>query len=163
MPSTVLVERPKEEAQLPGGSQGVRIAAVESRICGISLTRAERDAQAIEARPFDFDVDLSESARTEDTLSVRYSYTFGRPATGQVCKVNGTALVRFSQFNPADDFHTLGNDITSEMAVEIFRKNYETVYLLLEALSMDAPTPWITREVSLSSRSMLIAAQSGNP
>jgi hypothetical protein len=117
MPSTVLVERPREEAQLPGGSQGVRIASVESRICGISLSRAERDTQAMDARPFDFDVDLSESARTEDTLSVRYSYTFGRPATGQVCKVNGTALVRFSQFNPADDFHTLGNDITSEMAV----------------------------------------------
>jgi len=163
MASAVLVQRPREGVQLADDSHEVRIASVESRIVSISLTKVEREARGLESKPFDFDVDLSESARTEDTLSVRYSYTFGRPPSGQVCKVSGTALVRFSQFNPTSDFHTLGNDITSEMAVEIFRKNYENVYLLLDALSMDAPSPWITQDVSLSSRDQIVADQSGNP
>src|SRR5271169_1590045 len=119
MPSTVLVQRPKGEAQLADANQGIRILSVESRISSISLTRGERDPRQLEARPFDFDVELSESARSADTLRLRYSYTIGRPSSGQVCVVSGTALLRFSQFNPTSDFHTLGNDITSEMAVEI--------------------------------------------
>ncbi|HVB95431.1 MAG TPA: hypothetical protein VND41_02365 [Nitrososphaerales archaeon] len=163
MASAVLVQRPREQAQPADASQGVRILSVESKINSISLTKTDRDVHPLERRPFDFDVDLSESVRTEDTLSVRYSFTFGRPSSGPVCKVSGTALVRFFQFNPTSDFHTLGNDVTNEMAVEIFRKNYEAVYLLHDALSMEAPSPWITQEVSLASRNQIVAEQGGNP
>ena len=163
MTSAVLVQEPREGARLANGDLGVRIVSVESSIDSISLSAAERRREGSEPRPFDFDVDLSESARTEDRLSVRYSFTFGRPSSGQVCKVSGTAAVRFSQFNPSRDFHTLGDDITNEMAIEIFRKNYEAVYLLHEALAMDAPSPWVTQEVSLSSRTSGSGAAGGNP
>lgn len=163
MPSAVLVHEPREQALLAKEGVGVRIVSVESRIDSISLSAAERHRQGSEHRPFDFDVAISESARAEDRLSVRYSYTFGRPSSGQVCRVSGTAAVRFSQFNPSRDFHTLGDEITNEMAVEIFRKNYEVVYLLHEALGMDAPSPWITQEVSLSSRNSVSVADGGNP
>jgi len=71
--------------------------------------------------------------------------------------------VRFSQFNPSREFHALGDDITNEIAVEIFRKNYEAVYLLHESLGMDAPSPWITQEVSLSLRNSVDGQVSGNP
>ncbi len=163
MPSALLVQRPKEQAQLGDARQGVRIVSVESRIDSISLSKAERDIRLIESRPFDFDVDMSELSRSQDRLSVRYCFTFGRPASGRVCKVSGTAVVRFSQFNPTSDFHTLGDDITNEMAVEIFRKNYESVYLLHDALAMDAPSPWVTHDVSLSSRDHVIDGPRGNP
>jgi hypothetical protein len=162
MPSALLVQRPKEQAQLSEASQEVRVVSVESRIDSISLTKGDRDSKPLEARPFDFDVDMSESARTQDSLSVRYSFTCGRPSSGRACKVSGTALVRFSQFNPTSDFHALGNDITNEMAVAIFRRNYELVYLLHDALGMDAPSPWITQEVSLSSRNQVIDCPGGN-
>jgi hypothetical protein len=162
MPSAVLVHEPREQAQLAKEGAGVRIVSVESRIDSVSLSAAERHRHGSESRPFDFDVAISESARAEDRLSVRYSYTFGRPSSGQVCRVSGTAAVRFSQFDPSRDFHTLGDDITNEMAVEIFRKNYEAVYLLHEALGMDAPSPWITQEVSLS-RTSVSLADGGNP
>lgn len=162
MSSAVLVQKPREAGELANEGVGIRIVSVESRIEGISLSAAGGKKQTSGVRAFDFDVDLSESARTEDSLSVRYSFTFGKPS-GQACKVRGTARVRFSQFNPSRDFHTLGNDITNEMAVEIFRKNYEAVYLLHEALAMDAPSPWITREVSLSSRNGVSVDAVGNP
>jgi len=162
MSSAVLVEEPREKAQLAKDDLGVQIVSVESRIDSISLSAAERRRHGSEPGPFDFDVNLSESARTEDRLSVRYSFTFGKPS-GQACKVRGIASVRFSQFNPSRDFHALGDDITNEMAVEIFRKNYEAVYLLHEALAMDAPSPWITQEVSLSSRNGVCDDTVGNP
>jgi len=163
MPSAVLLQEPREEAQLARDDLGVRIVSVESTIDAISLSAPERNRRDSEPRSFDFDVDLSESARTEDHLSVRYSLTFGRPSSGQVCKVSGKAVVCFSGFNPSRDFNALGDDITNEMAVEIFRKNYEAVYLLHDALAMDAPSPWITQGVSLSSRNNASGAAGGNP
>jgi len=156
MPPAVLVQEPREEPQQPKPGLGIRIVSVESRIVGISLTSAGKKGQTPGTRAFDFDVEMSESARTEDSLSVRYSFTLGRPASAQVCKVSGVAVVRFSQFNPGRDFYTLGNDIASDIALEIFRKNYESVYLLHEALAMDAPSPWITQDVSLSSRDRVV-------
>ena len=71
--------------------------------------------------------------------------------------------MRFSRSGSWRDFQALGDDITNEMAVEIFRKNYEAVYLLHEALGMDAPSPWITQEVSLSSHHGASVANGGNP
>jgi hypothetical protein len=163
MPSAVLLQEPREEAQPARDDLSVRIVSVESTIDSISLSAPGRSNPGSEPRPFDFDVDLSESDRTEDHLSVRYSFTFGRPYSGQVCKVSGKASVRFSGFNPSRDFHALGDDITNEMAVDIFRKDYQAVYLLHEALAMDAPSPWITQEVSLSSRNSVSGASGGNP
>ena len=149
MTSAVLVKEERREGP-SRASPGVRIISVESRMDSISLSRPERAARAHESRSFDFDVDLSESAWNEDTFRVRYRFRFGVPAYGQVCKVSGTAAVRFSQFNPVQDLQTLGSDVTSEIVVEIFQKNYEAVYLLHEALGVKAPTPWITQDVSLS-------------
>jgi hypothetical protein len=143
------------QEESPKASPGVQILSVESTIDGISLSRLAREARSSEARPFDFDVELSESAWGEDTFSVRYTFRFGVPACGQTCKVSGRAVVRFSQYNPVEDLQTLGSDVTSEMVVEIFRKNYQAVYLLHQALGMKPPTPWITQDVSLSSRSQL--------
>ncbi len=163
MPSALLVQKPTEEAQVAEASLGIRILSVESKIDSICLTAAGGRVIASGPRPFDFDVELSEEARTQDSLSVRYSFTVGRPSSGQVCKVSGKAAVRFSQFNPESDFHTLGNDISNEIAVEIFRKNYESVYLLHAALAMDAPSPWITQDVSLSSRSREARGRGENP
>jgi hypothetical protein len=160
MPSAVLIQSQKDEARLDKTDLGTRIVSVVTRIDGISISTAGRVSRASGDGPFDFDVDLSESGRSQDSLSVNYAFTFGRPSCGQVCKINGKAVVRFSQFNPGKDFHTLGNEITSEMAVEIFRKNYEAMYLLHDALSMDAPSPWITNGVSLSSRNQMIDSSS---
>ena len=150
MPSTMLVQETREEAQLAERGLGIRIVSVESRIDSISLTTSERKGRALDTRPFEFDADLKESKRTADSLTLKYSFAFGRPSAGQACKVSGKAVVRFSQFNPATDFHTLGNDISNEMTIEIFRKNYEAVYLLHEAMKVAAPSPWITQDVSLS-------------
>jgi len=126
--------------------------SVESRIDRISLSDAGGKKHSPRNTHFDFDVDLDESSRTADSLNVKYAFKFGKASSGSTCNVSGVAVLHFSHFNPEADFHSLGNDITNEMAIEIFRKNYESVYLLHEALGMEAPSPWITHGVSLSSR-----------
>jgi hypothetical protein len=150
-----LTQKPREEGQLEKESVGIQIISVKSKIRSISIGKSGRESRDFEDRPFDFDVSLTESTRTKDTLTVNYSFAFGRHSSGQVCKILGSAVVRFSGFNPGSDFHYLGNDFTNEIAVEIFRKNYELVYLLHHSLAMDAPSPWITQDVSLSSHNQL--------
>jgi hypothetical protein len=152
MPSVIQIQRPREEARLADREQGIRLASIQSRIDSISLAKAGGKNDASRNSPFDFDVELDEVSRTSDSLRVKYAFTFGIASSGQICKVGGVAVLCFSGFDPEADFHSLGNDITNEMAVEIFRKNYESVYLLHDALGMEAPSPLITQGVSLSSR-----------
>ena len=148
MPSAVLVH-PDGKARDSG--LGVRIVSVETLIDHISLKAPPPAARRPVSGPFDFEVGLSESEERSDGMRVRFSYKFGR-GTGQACSISGMATVRFSNFSPGEDFTTLGPEVTNEMAVEIFRKTYEPIYLLHDALALDAPSPWITQEVSLSSR-----------
>ncbi len=155
MPSQMLIHEPREEALPAASTERIQIVSVESRIDSISLSKVG-PVRTPEASSFDFDVDLNERGRTGGSLCLGYSFSFGKPSSGQICKISGEAVVRFSQFSTEKDFHYLSNDMTNGMAVEIFRKIYESTYLLHEAMDLDAPSPWITQDVSLSSRSQAL-------
>ncbi len=156
MSSQILVqERRNKEAPIAARA-GNQILSVESRIDNIFPSNTGMCPRGSLAGPFDFDVNLTERGRTGDSMRVGFSFSFGRPSTGQVCKFNGEAIVNFSRFNPERGFQYLGDDLTNEMAVEIFRKNYESIFLLHESLSMDAPSPWTTKDSFVSSRTMEI-------
>jgi hypothetical protein len=146
-----MLQKPKDGEDVKAGL-GIDVVSVQTTIDNISLIKAGRDVKTSAKHPFEFDVDLDESGRTKDSLSVRYAFTFGRPSAGQVCKISGAAVVKFAGFNPSREFQGLGDDLTNEIVVAIFRKNFESVYLLHDAMKMEAPSPWITQDVSLSSR-----------
>jgi hypothetical protein len=151
--SQIVVQKPRQDDGEDGKEGlGIHITSVQTTIDSISLTKAWREVKQSVKHPFEFNVDIDESARTKDSLSVRYSFTFGRPSAGQVCKVSGGAVVSFAHFNPSGEFQSLGEELTNEIVVAIFRRNFESVYLLHDAMKMEAPSPWITQDVSLSSR-----------
>jgi hypothetical protein len=150
--SQVLVQIPQQDGEDGKEGLGIRILSVETTIDSISLMKAGREVKQSAKHPFEFDVDIDESARTKDSLSVKYSFAFGRQSAGQVCRVKGGAVVRFTRFSPSGEFQSLGEELTNEIVVAIFRKNFESVYLLHDAMKMEAPSPWITQDVSLSSR-----------
>jgi hypothetical protein len=155
MVSSLLLQEVRQAEEPAWDKLGVRIVSVEASIDSIVVSRAqERGAHPSENDQFVFDVNLSESNWTEVGLGVKYSFRFGKARIGQECEVSGRALVQFSRFDPTTEFETLGNDIINEIVVDIFRKDYEAVYLLLDALGMEKPSPWITQDISLSSRSL---------
>jgi hypothetical protein len=150
--SQILVQKPRQDGEDGKEDLAIHIVSVQTTIDSISLMKAGREVKQSVKHPFEFDVDIDESARTKDSLSVKYSFTFGRQSAGQVCKVSGGAVVRFTRFNPSGEFQSLGEELTNEIVVAIFRKNFESVYLLHDAMRMESPSPWITQDVSLSSR-----------
>lgn len=156
MPSAVLIARPSEEVEVLENELGIKIVSVESQIDGLSLTGPAGGPRPPGGGDFAFDVEMTETGRIKDGLSVKYSLAFGRPASGQTCRVSGRAILHFSRLDPKSDLHALGSEIDNEMAVEIFRMNYETIYLLHQSLAMEAPSPWVTHGVSLSSRTQAV-------
>ena len=148
--SSALLLRERQEART------VRIASVESKVTAISVSRPAEVGRSDNNQGFDFTVDLDEQARTRDSMSVRFSLAFGKRGNGQTCHVHGVALVRFSQPSLETDFGTLGEDTTNQMVVEIFRKSYEPIYLLHHSMGIEAPSPWVTRDVSLFSRGQAV-------
>lgn len=148
MSSTIQVQRTRGAEPQPAGIEGARLL-VESTVDRISLVRSEGATRSPRAK-FDFDIDMTESGRAGDILRVRYSFLFKRLAAGEFCSVSGRAALRLAGYGADTDLSQLDGDTINMIAVEIFRRNYESVYLLHGALGMEAPSPWITEDVFFS-------------
>lgn len=104
----------------------------------------------MKSEPLEFEVELTEVNRISDGLRVKYAMRFGRTLSGEKCTVSGEAALHFASFNADALLDSIGGDITNDIATEIFRKNYETIYLLHSSMGLESPSPWITHDVSLS-------------
>lgn len=129
--------------------RGHRRITVDSRIDKIAIADA-RSRRTARAEPLEFEVELTELNRISDGLKVKYTLKFGRTISGGLCSVSGEAALHFTSFNPEALLDSVGGDITNQIATEIFRKNYETIYLLHRSLGLEPPSPWITHDVSFS-------------
>src|SRR5690242_14787262 len=140
----------KNESSSTEASLESRITSLESRIDKISIGKSALESHASQNDPFNFEVDIKEIGRTDDKLRVEYSFSFGNHSSGQMSRVSGVAVIGFSRFGPKTDLQSLGEHSTTQMAVEIFRKNFEPIYLLHTTLGLDAPSPWVMQSVRLS-------------
>lgn len=150
MSSTILVQRAKEEALLAIPQTEDRRVSIETTMDHISLNKPCGSPLGKKAGQFEFDVTLTESIQTAESLKVKYMLMLKRTAIGETCNVSGQAVLRFSGFGRDIELTSLGEEMMNEIAVEIFRKNYETVYLLHDAFGIEAPSPWITQDVFFS-------------
>lgn len=121
---------------------------MESSVTRISITSA--NGRTPSSGGFDFDVYLSEVSRSRDVLEVEYCFRFGRQSHGNSCEIGGRAKLRIGPAGVDADMQALGPEVTNQIVVGIFRKNYESVYLIHQSLGMEAPSPWITQDVSLA-------------
>jgi hypothetical protein len=128
-----------------------KVVLMESSVSKISISGSK--GRMPQAAGFDFDVDLSEVSRNKDVLEVEYCFRFGSKSGGNACEIGGRAKLRIASASGDSDMQSLGPEVTNEIVVGIFRRNYESVYLLHRSLGIDAPSPWITQDVSLARHS----------
>ncbi|MDG6914955.1 MAG: hypothetical protein JRM86_04100 [Nitrososphaerota archaeon] len=140
------------QSQSQGGAVGSFVVGVDTRIQRVSLSRDAAGQGPAREGQFAFDVSMTETGRTRGSLSVSYTLSFGRQSTGQRCRIDGEAVFRLSGADKDSDIHAFGTEIDNEMAVAVFREDFETIYLLHQTLGVQAPSPWVTQDVSLSSR-----------
>jgi hypothetical protein len=128
-----------------------RVVLLESSVSKISISGSKGRMPQVSG--FDFDVDLSEVSRTKEILEVEYCFRFGSRSHGNECEIGGRARLRIGSAGGESSMQDLGPGVTNEIVVGIFRRNYESVYLLHRSLGIEAPSPWITQDVSLARHS----------
>ncbi len=155
--STVTVQKTDDQNLVVRQDGALRIVNVVTRIDRVSVSSGPETLPRSSAQEFQFDVNMTESRRSKDSIKIEFNFTFGKQSTGQVCRIAGGAAFQFSQSVEDLDFSRLGEELENEMALGIFRSNYDTVYLLHETLGREAPSPWITHNAAISSREQLVA------
>jgi len=129
----------------------VRVVSVEAVLRRFCFARGNPHSHPFGGE-FDFEADMAETGRSADRVQVKFSLSFGKEETGQHCELEGTANFHFTHLDPRFDLEFMGTELQNEMSIQLYRRYYDLVYLVHDTFGVEAPSPWIVQDVSLSSR-----------
>jgi hypothetical protein len=98
---------------------------------------------------FDLGADIKEAETAKGRLRLRFVLYIDSIPTTQRAELEGMLTILSSSITMVTDLKDLGDDKISEMAMEIYKKNYELLYLLFSTEGLSAPSPWLIRDVQL--------------
>ena len=100
---------------------------------------------------YDLNVDIKQAGRKGPDLKIRYS--IGIDTFPAVCRaeIGGFAQVRAEMLAEDENLEDLGEGVLGDIALDIYRQNFEPLYLALSTMGMDSPSPWLVKEVRLVS------------
>lgn len=118
----------------------------------LNRVRAVRVTNLGESHPrasFGLSADMKEVGRTGDTLKLRFTIVVETSPLVQRAEIEGLVEVKFDLRMLAATGGQLGEDFASELALELYKLHYQTVYSLFDTLALDSPSPWLLRGVHL--------------
>ena len=98
---------------------------------------------------FDLNVDIKQVSRTGPTLRLRYSIGIETFPLIYRAEIAGFADLNAEMLAKDESLQDLGEGVLSDVALQIFRQDYESLYLTLSTMGADSPSPWLVREVHL--------------
>ena len=98
---------------------------------------------------YDLNVDIKQASRTGAVLKLRYA--IGIETFPVICRaeIGGYALFNAEMMAKDESLEDLGEAVLGDIALEIYRQNFESLYLALATMGMDSPSPWLVKEVRL--------------
>jgi hypothetical protein len=144
-------------ANIPyGGGRDAKsaLSLVSPTIKSSSLTkvRAVRVTNREEKYPratFGLAADMKEVGRSGDTLKLRFLLAVETSPLVQRAEIEGQVEVKFDLGVLAATGGQLGEGFASELALELYKLHYQTIYSLFETLSLESPSPWLLKDVHL--------------
>lgn len=122
---------------------------VESTIDKVRVARLALGYGKVPRPTFDLGADLKELSREGNKLKVKYTlYLDTFPAVQRV-ELQGVATIRSPMINSQADDVDVGERLLSDVALEIFRNHYDTIYLLFDSMRLPFPSPWVVKNVHL--------------
>jgi hypothetical protein len=98
---------------------------------------------------FDLGADIKEIETAKGRLRLKYTlYVDANPAVERA-ELEGEVIVTSPAISPVTDLQSLGEDKVSEIAMQIYRRNFETLYLTLASAGLVAPSPWLIEDVHM--------------
>ena len=100
---------------------------------------------------YDLNVDIKQVGRKGPELKLRYA--IGIETFPAICRaeIAGFAVFNAEMLAQDENLEDLGEGVLGDIALNIFRQNFESLYLALTTMGMDSPSPWLVKEVHLAS------------
>jgi hypothetical protein len=98
---------------------------------------------------FDLGADIKETETAKGRLRLKYTlYLDANPAVERA-ELSGDVTITSPAITAVTDLQALGDEKISDLAMQIYAKNYETLYLTLQSSGLVAPSPYLIQDVHL--------------
>jgi len=96
---------------------------------------------------FDLGADIKEIETAKGRLRLRYTlYVDANPAVERA-ELQGEVTITSAAITSVTDLQALGEEKISEVAMMIYQRNFETLYLTFESAGLVAPSPWLIQDI----------------
>ncbi len=122
---------------------------VETHLTKIRLSRIAMNPIDGKKVNFGLDADFREISRGAGKVKLRFAITVDTFPLVQRALMEGFALMEEKLLQPEGNSDGADGVNLNELALAIFRQDYESLYLLFDTLELPPPSPWMLREVRL--------------
>jgi hypothetical protein len=92
---------------------------------------------------------MKELETAKGRLRLKYTLFIDTNPAVQRAELQGEVTITHPSISSVTDLQALGEEKISEIAMQIYKKNYEILYLSLESAGLAAPSPWLIQDVHL--------------
>jgi hypothetical protein len=98
---------------------------------------------------YDLQADVKQVSRKGPTIKLRY--TIGIETYPMIfrAEIGGVAYANAEMLAKDENLEDLGEGVLGDIALQIYRQNFESLYLALTTLGIAAPSPWLVKDVQL--------------
>lgn len=112
---------------------------------------------------FDLGAEIKEVETAKGRLRLKYTlYLDANPAVERA-ELSGEITITSPAISAVTDLQALGEDKISDIAMQIYAKNYETLYLTFQTAGLVAPSPLLIQDVHLVPGEISETAASASP
>jgi hypothetical protein len=99
---------------------------------------------------FDLQADIKTVSRDGAKIKLRYAIDIETFPLIYRVQIGGFATASVDMLAKDENLEDLGEAVLSDVALQIYRSNYEALYLALATQGLDAPSPWLVKDVHLA-------------
>jgi hypothetical protein len=108
---------------------------------------------------FDLGADIKEVETAKGRLRLKYTlYLDANPAVERA-ELSGEVTITSPTITSVTDLQALGEEKISDIAMQVYSKNYETLYLVFQTAGLVAPSPYLIQDVHLEPGEMVLTGQ----
>jgi hypothetical protein len=96
---------------------------------------------------YDLRADIREASRNGTTAKLRYQLVVETFPMILRVEMDGVVYMDVGFLTKDQTLDSLGEGILGDLALRIFKDNYQSLYLILDSLGVEGPSPWLTRDV----------------
>ncbi len=122
-------------------------------VCTLSKIKVSRltfgHSKAMPKMSFDLGADIKEIETTKGRLRLKYTlYLDANPAVERA-ELAGEVTITSPTISAVTDLQALGDEKVSEIAMQIYAKNFEVLYLIFESAGLVSPSPMLIQDVHM--------------